>query len=272
MRFHARLAGSLVLLAVAACREGATEPAPAAPARSVASALVAYTPTLESAAPRAGVHDAPAVVVLDQWGKPMNGVDVTFSIVSGEGFVEETSMSSGLNGLASSNDWQLGPAPGQNVVRASLTNYPAIAPVFFTAIALALPTDTDSITTYNLVSVSGTPVPLPPDGLCPGPCVFFGGRYELAADQTYTSRTLLATADSSGVFHVDSTRQQASGPYVRSGSDVLFYTQGLLEVVGTLSGDTLSVRFGTYPDDGVLVYVRSRQPPSGRMAPLRHER
>lgn len=80
------------------------------------------------------VGPAPTVVVLDDFGNPVAGVTVQFSVTAGGGSVAGATVVTDSSGSASVGSWTLGPAPGTNLLSAVL---PGGATVVFTAQALA---------------------------------------------------------------------------------------------------------------------------------------
>lgn len=62
----------------------------------------------------------PAVAVQDRFGNPVSDALVTFEVVEGGGTVEEGTVTTGADGLASAGVWTLGPVPGANRLRASV--------------------------------------------------------------------------------------------------------------------------------------------------------
>lgn len=64
------------------------------------------------------VATAPAVRAGRDDGTPLPGVSVNFSVTSGGGVVQGTSLTTGADGIARATRWILGPAPGANGVEA----------------------------------------------------------------------------------------------------------------------------------------------------------
>lgn len=121
-----RRAGLLALLATAACDGGTTEPArPVRPA-----SLVAITATTQSAVVASPVPVPPAVLVSDERGRAMPGVQVTFAVTAGNGTVAAAPSLSDGAGIAVAADWVTGQASMENVLTASV---PGVAPVLFRA-------------------------------------------------------------------------------------------------------------------------------------------
>jgi hypothetical protein len=118
-----RRAGLLVLFATAACEGGTTEPPRPA-------SLVAITATTQSAVVASPVPVPPAVLVSDERGRAMPGVQVTFAITAGDGTVAAAPSLSDGAGIAVAGDWVTGRAAVENVLTASI---PGVAPVLFRA-------------------------------------------------------------------------------------------------------------------------------------------
>jgi len=64
---------------------------------------------------------APAVVVRDQNGDPMSGVDVTFTVQTGGGTITGGTASTGPDGVAAVGSWTLGTGAGSNTLQGSVT-------------------------------------------------------------------------------------------------------------------------------------------------------
>lgn len=73
----------------------------------------------QTAVAGAGVATAPTVEVSDQYGNPISGVTVSFSIGSGGGSATGTSQSTSATGRASVTSWNLGTVAGPNTLLAS---------------------------------------------------------------------------------------------------------------------------------------------------------
>jgi adhesin/invasin len=81
---------------------------------------------------------APAVVVRDQYGNPVSGVDVTFAVASGGGVISgPATVATGSAGVAAVGGWTLGNAPGVNTLAATAAG--VAAGVSFSATATAGP-------------------------------------------------------------------------------------------------------------------------------------
>jgi adhesin/invasin len=92
----------------------------------------------QSVAAGTAVSDPPAVVVLDQYGNPVPGVVVTFSVAPGHGTLTGETATTDLTGVARVGSWTLGTEVGADTL--TVTASPAgLAgnPVIFTATATA---------------------------------------------------------------------------------------------------------------------------------------
>jgi hypothetical protein len=74
----------------------------------------------------------PAVRVLDEEGRPVEGYEVTFVVVGGGGSVSGATRTTGADGIARVGGWTLGPTPGTNTLEARAGSL-AGSPVIFTA-------------------------------------------------------------------------------------------------------------------------------------------
>ena len=111
-RFRAACRLGYIALAVASCRDAA-----APDARS--TRLAAASPTQLTGTAGSPVADPPAVVVRDASGNTVAGVEVTFSVRSGAGFVQPSRVVSNSAGLARVAAWTLGTAMGMNEIAAT---------------------------------------------------------------------------------------------------------------------------------------------------------
>jgi hypothetical protein len=101
-------------------------------ASGTASALVKVSGDVQLGDAGTNVFLPPTVKVTDSFGNAISGAIVTFSVVSGGGSVGGP-VTSGADGLATLSGWTLGPAVGDQVVRATM----GAVTVDFTATALA---------------------------------------------------------------------------------------------------------------------------------------
>ncbi len=121
-------------------------------ATPIVTALVADSPVTQSAFAGAEVDDAPSVIVRDQFGNPMAGQAVHFTLEAGGGVLDPPVVTTDAQGKATVTSWVLGKRVAPNQVRAALDAAPGITPVSFDATIL-----TDyTITVRFLTSVTTT--------------------------------------------------------------------------------------------------------------------
>ncbi|HSR92224.1 MAG TPA: hypothetical protein VLK88_13035 [Gemmatimonadales bacterium] len=147
MRLPRRIVLVSALAYLVACSggdSGGTGPTP-----KIASSVGISAGTNQSVEVATAVPVPPAVVVRDQNGDPMSGVDVTFTVQSGGGTITGGTATTGANGVATVGSWTLGTLAGANTLRGSVTG---LTPATFTATAtagvataLALPTAPSAI-------------------------------------------------------------------------------------------------------------------------------
>ncbi|HEX6252175.1 MAG TPA: Ig-like domain-containing protein [Gemmatimonadaceae bacterium] len=124
----------------------------------VASTVQALTPTAQQAPAGAGVASLPRVVVRDQNGNPLPGVNVSFTLTGGGGSSFPSVAQTDAAGSAQVTTWILGSAPGNNTLTASVAG---VTPVVFTATGLASSTS-QAITPTSQSAAAGAQVPAPP--------------------------------------------------------------------------------------------------------------
>jgi len=106
------------------------------------------------------VPEPPTARVTDQYGNPVAGELVTFTVQAGGGTVTGSTVVSGPTGLAPAGSWVLGPAPGLNTLRAAIAAGSA-ADFLATGTAATLEFTTGAGQSAN----SGTAVPVVPAAL-----------------------------------------------------------------------------------------------------------
>jgi len=104
------------------------------PAPKVPTSLGISVGNNQTAEVATAVPIAPAVLVRDQNGDPMSGIDVTFTVQTGGGTITGGTATSGSNGVATVGSWTLGTAAGSNTLRGSITG---LTPVTVTATGAA---------------------------------------------------------------------------------------------------------------------------------------
>ncbi len=96
------------------------------------------------------------VLVKDQFGAPMSGVTVAFSIVAGDGSVDPSTATTNNEGKAQTV-WTLGPNPGENKVQASVDGIDQV--VTFTATGIApVATTIEKVSGDNQYGYAGEPL------------------------------------------------------------------------------------------------------------------
>jgi adhesin/invasin len=103
----------------------------------VAAQIVSQAGDLQTAVVvNSAVPVAPTVKVTDQYGNPVAGVAVTFTVATGGGGVTGGSQTTGGGGLATVAEWTLGPIVGANTLTAAAPGLTG-TPVTFTAGSVA---------------------------------------------------------------------------------------------------------------------------------------
>jgi hypothetical protein len=149
-----RAALACLLLAFVGCGGGESSGPP------VATSLVANSSTSATGVVGGVVTPAPSVIVKDQNGSPMGGEAVTFAVVSGGGSVAGATVTTDASGVATVGSWTLGPATGDNVVRATSGSLDAVV---FTATSVAGPAASIAKNAGdNQTALAGAAVPVPP--------------------------------------------------------------------------------------------------------------
>jgi acetyl esterase/lipase len=128
---------ALALLPLAGCGGGDL----AAP-RAVPAALVVVAGNEQEAAAGTAVAQAPTVEARDRGGAPLAGVSVSFTVTGGGGTAMPDAVVTRADGRAALLAWVLGPAPGQNSLRAAVAGLPDVG-ADLTARGIARPPDPD---------------------------------------------------------------------------------------------------------------------------------
>lgn len=100
------------------------------------AALVAASPTSQSAGAGAFVASPPSVRVNDASGNPVPNILVTFAVATGGGQITGPTPNTNAQGVASVGSWRLGAATGANSLTATVSG---LAPLTFSATATAGP-------------------------------------------------------------------------------------------------------------------------------------
>jgi adhesin/invasin len=184
----------------AGCGDNPTEPGQT----SIPANLTALSSTSITGAVGQLATSPPSVLVIDQRGDPMFGVQVTFSVMAGSGILAGATVTTNAQGIATVGSWRFGTAAGTQTVTAS---HGSLTDVVFTATVLPGAAVSLTKTGDNQTANVGTPVPVPPsvvardehDNIVPGVPVTFavtgGGGSVTGADQV-TSATGTATVGS----------------------------------------------------------------------------
>ena len=171
--------------------------------------VAAASPTSQSSIVKTEVAVPPAIMVRDQNNDPVPGIEVTFAVTQGSGAITGANQTTDANGEASATAWTLGPAPGPNVVTASIAGSGITGnPVTFTATAsLPGPASIEAVTATSQTAEVGQAVAAAPSVIVrdanqqpfAGAVVVFavttGGGLVTGASQT-TDANGRATADS----------------------------------------------------------------------------
>ncbi len=129
---------------------------------STATTIAAASTTSQSATAGSAVATPPSVLVTDQSGNPVSGVNVTFAVASGGGGLTGGSVTTSAAGLATVGSWTLGTAIGPNSLTATATGLTG-SPVNFAATATAAPPANVAINAGNGQSATvGTAVATAP--------------------------------------------------------------------------------------------------------------
>jgi hypothetical protein len=105
------------------------------------------------------ITPAPAVVVRDASARPLAGIAVQFSVLTGGGSVSNTSATTDAQGQASSGGWTLGSVAGTQTLQAAVAG---LAPVVFTATAAADAAVSIQVTGGDQTGVVGRALPVAP--------------------------------------------------------------------------------------------------------------
>jgi adhesin/invasin len=157
-----RTAGTNTLTASAGANLSATATATGAAGR--AATVSAVTGVTQTATINTAVSVAPAVRVADAFGNLVEGVAVTFAVLTGGGTTTNAVARTSSLGVASAGSWQLGPTAGNHtlvgrVEEGGVTNNPIV----FTAIATAgAAAQVAAVSSTSQSAPAGTAVAAPP--------------------------------------------------------------------------------------------------------------
>jgi Tol biopolymer transport system component len=111
--------------------DGSTEPQPQPVINLKATTSTSFTGTVGT-----DVQPAPSVRATNELGQPVQGVTITFKVVSGGGTIGGGTVTTADDGAATLGKWTLGTAAGTQTVSAGVADEPAVT---FTALATAGP-------------------------------------------------------------------------------------------------------------------------------------
>jgi hypothetical protein len=229
----------------------------------MASSLKALSPSFQVVAAAGAVQNAPTVIVLDQDAAPIKGVTVSFDVTSGGGSVSKPLATSDAAGAATSGQWVVGSAPGENALLARVVGDGSVTALQFSALAIIVGPDSS---TFDLTMMGTQSLPVTYSG-GGSSWTFTGGRFALAAGGTYTHYYVMTTKDANGVLSVDSAQGFFRDFYTRFGSTITFAANGQSYATGTLNGSVLNVRYFDALDNDDEVYVVRPPAASARVAP-----
>jgi hypothetical protein len=246
-----------VALALAGCGSAPDSTAPASnlsgPTPSaVPASMIAQSTLTQTGWAGFAVVSVPTVEVLDQNGRPVPNVNVSFTVAEGGGSVSNTSSTTSQTGFAGT-DWVLGNQSGTNTVVASVKD---LSPISFQAHGKPVVI----VARYNLVEIGGRTLPVTYSG---GGATWAvtGGHYYLASDSTFSFGYEINGASNTRpigttVWVDQTTLQFYQGP--GSYPDSQFYQQrnGLF-ATGRIEGTTMTVTYEDFIDFEVEKYVAS---------------
>jgi hypothetical protein len=251
-----RAALACLLLGVISCGGGESSGPP------VATTLAANSATAVNGVVGAIVTPAPSVIVKDQNGSPMGGETVTFAVVSGGGLVSGATVTTDVAGVATVGSWTLGPAAGENVLRATSGT---LAGVDFTATSSAgAAASIAKNAGDNQAALAGSAVPIPPSVLVKDA----NGNPKAGVAVTFAIESgggaitgAVATTNASGIATVGSW---TLGPAI--GQNVLRATSGTLQSVlftaSSVAGAAASVAKNAGDNQSALAGTPVPIPPS----------
>ncbi len=191
------------------------------------------------------VATAPAALVTDQFGNPVNGVSVTFAVTGGGGSVTGGSQTTNASGIATVTSWRLGTTAGANSLSAAATGVGT--PAGFTATGTAGPATQIAVNAGNAQSATvNTNVAVAPSVLVrdafnnpvSGVAVAFavtGGGGSVAGPNQTTNGSGVAAATSWTLGTVAGSNTLSATSAGLSGSPVLFTATGTAGVATTMT-------------------------------------
>jgi hypothetical protein len=188
----------------------------------------------------------PEVLVRDENGKPIAGIEVKFMVTSGGGSVFHATAISGPQGRATSGRWTLGPSFGVNTLVASVDR---VGSVEFRATTVPAPTGR-----YELSTIDGASLPFT-DMISNYTRVVVGGTFILASDRTFRYVLRVRTSDGAVVDEGEVT----GGFAPRRPTGLTFFVDHWPWADGAVEGDTLVAYLWDLSDFiHAYVFVRER--------------
>ena len=115
-----RMLGLLLLTCLVQCGGGSEPSDPSPPPGGGVTSITPYAGTGQTQRIGADISIAPAVLVADGQGHPVEGVSITFSVLGGGGSVSGANAISNQQGVATVGGWTLGPVIGAQSLRATI--------------------------------------------------------------------------------------------------------------------------------------------------------
>jgi len=235
----------------------------------------------QSATVNTAVPVDPSVLVTDQFGNPVSGVNVVFAVTSGGGSVTGASQNSNASGIATVTSWTLGTGAGSNNNTLSATSAGlAGSPVGFTASATAAAAAQIAISAGNGQSATvGTPVSVAPrvlvsdafgnpvSGVAVSFAVTVGGG-SVSGGSTTSNSSGLAQVGSWTLGTTAGGNQLEATSAGLSGSPAVFTATGTAGAAATIArnagnGQTATVNTAVATDPSVLITDAFGNPVSG---------
>jgi len=227
----------------------------------------------------AAVTVPPSVLVTDQFGNPVAGTPVTFTVATGGGSVTGGSATTDASGIATVGSWTLGTATGSNTLTATSTGLSG-SPITFTATANAGAATQIAVNAGNGQSATvATAVAVPPSVLVRdafnNPVAGVAVTFAVASGGGSATGTA-ATTNASGIAAVATwTMGQTAGPNTLTatatgltGSPVTFTATGTAGAATTAAitagnGQTATVNTAVATDPAVIVRDQFNNPVPG---------
>ena len=118
------------------------------------SSLVRLTTDPQTGVVGTTVASPPSVRAVDQYGNPVAGVVVTFSVINNAGTITGSTKTTDVNGLATADAWIIGPVAGQQLARATATGV-SVPAIFSVSSVAAAPAKIGLVSGNNGTGVTG---------------------------------------------------------------------------------------------------------------------